>query len=183
VFHPTQAATTHLANCNAITIFVRRMKRYRISVPGTMKNSFTIRWNWMRNEIAETMWDWSAARGRPPQWRCGGGANKTASLCLLFRTTLNQPKMWSSNPTQTKHYNHSSERANPVWQPRSKKLFSSSIYFYTKYSFYLRLAIKYNNFSNSGTYIVYLARGKKKLRGFSPPANYTDRVTAACRRS
>jgi hypothetical protein len=23
----------------------------------------------------------------------------------------------------------------------------------------------------------------KKLRGFSPPANYTDRATAACRRS
>jgi hypothetical protein len=24
---------------------------------------------------------------------------------------------------------------------------------------------------------------KKKLRGFSPPANYTDRATVACRRS
>jgi hypothetical protein len=24
---------------------------------------------------------------------------------------------------------------------------------------------------------------KQKLRGFSPPANYTDRATAACRRS
>jgi hypothetical protein len=24
---------------------------------------------------------------------------------------------------------------------------------------------------------------KKKLRGFSPPENYTDRATAACRRS
>jgi hypothetical protein len=26
-------------------------------------------------------------------------------------------------------------------------------------------------------------RKMKKIRGFSPPANYTDRVTAACRRS
>jgi hypothetical protein len=29
---------------------------------------------------------------------------------------------------------------------------------------------------------IYVA-GKKKLRGLSPQANYTDRATAACRRS
>jgi hypothetical protein len=29
---------------------------------------------------------------------------------------------------------------------------------------------------------VYVTN-KNKLRGFSPPANYTDRATAACRRS
>jgi hypothetical protein len=47
----------------------------------------------------------------------GGGPNKTASLCLLFHATLNQPKMWSSNPTQTKHYNHSLEHGISAWQP------------------------------------------------------------------
>jgi hypothetical protein len=30
---------------------------------------------------------------------------------------------------------------------------------------------------------IKLTVPKKKLRGFSPPANYTDRATAACRRS
>jgi hypothetical protein len=32
-------------------------------------------------------------------------------------------------------------------------------------------------------YYVVIARGKKKLHGRSPRANYTDRATAACRRS
>jgi hypothetical protein len=31
--------------------------------------------------------------------------------------------------------------------------------------------------------IDYINSYEKKLRGCSPPANYTDRTTAACRRS
>jgi hypothetical protein len=30
---------------------------------------------------------------------------------------------------------------------------------------------------------VLITKYKKKLRGFSPQANYTDRATAACRQS
>jgi hypothetical protein len=36
--------------------------------------------------------------------------------------------------------------------------------------------------SSSHSYCL-LGGNKKKLRGFSPQANYTDRATAACRRS
>jgi hypothetical protein len=56
-------------------------------------------------------------QGQTTPVEVGGGPNKTAAHCLLFRTTLNQPKMFCCNLTQSKHYNNSSARAFPAWQP------------------------------------------------------------------
>jgi hypothetical protein len=38
-------------------------------------------------------------------------------------------------------------------------------------------------FHKCGKYLAYLPKTKTKLHGLSPRTNYTDRATAACRRS
>jgi hypothetical protein len=48
------------------------------------------------------------------------------------------------------------------------------------------LRIKYNNtnlLETSNVKFLGIILGKRKLHGVSPRANYTDRATAACRRS
>jgi hypothetical protein len=49
----------------------------------------------------------------------------------------------------------------------------------------IRLQWCYNKTQHTNTYITQnnIPRSKKKLHGLSPRANYTDRATAACRRS
>jgi hypothetical protein len=47
----------------------------------------------------------------------------------------------------------------------------------------VRLALKFVKSSQTGNMITSFHRTTNKLSGFSPPANYTERATAACRRS
>jgi hypothetical protein len=48
--------------------------------------------------------------------------------------------------------------------------------------YYYILLYQYIDYINSD-YVCLIKQNKNKLRGFTPQANYTDRETAACRRS
>jgi hypothetical protein len=105
VLYITQTVNTHLANCNDITIFVRRMERSQISVPGIILEDRKFLYNPLKlneeRECGNNVRLIKAAdcglficrQGQTTMVEVGGGPNKTASLCLLFHATLNQPKM------------------------------------------------------------------------------------------
>jgi hypothetical protein len=81
-----------------------------------------------------------------------------ANTDVRARTTLYLPFYWGNNKT--------------VWKSTKPRMEAEEMQ--RPYNILWQV----NSFAES-----YKRMHKKKLRGFSPQANYTDRATAACRRS
>jgi hypothetical protein len=103
-------------------------------------------------------------------------------LSICSGTKENHGKPWSSSPVAgpsecklTYSQQSGIKSANPNINPQSVLLWFSLVFFSPQVIFYNYVYV----------HMIWISTKKKKtkLHGLSPRANYTDRATAACRRS